>query len=79
MKTIETIQEAGADGNLRLEIPVGKAGGRFRVVVAIDEAPPSDQTNANGWPAGYFEATAGRWEGDFPLDSEGEFEERDAL
>ena len=38
---------------------------------------PSQDTDANGWPIGFFEETAGAWEGE-PLvrEAQGEYEQR---
>jgi len=47
----------------------------FRV---IEESP--EERDANGWPEGFFERTAGAWQGE-PLvrESQGEFERRREL
>ena len=78
MKTIETAQEAGTDGKLRLEIPVDKAGQIYHVIVIVDEQPTPART-PEAWPPGYLEATIGKWEGDFVCESEGRFEQREPL
>ena len=44
MKTIQTSQQAGPDGKLRLEIPVDKVGQTYRVLVIFDEQPTESQT-----------------------------------
>ncbi len=38
---------------------------------------PSQETDANGWPIGFFEETAGAWQGE-PLvrEAQGEYEQR---
>ena len=41
MKTIQTSQQAGPDGKLRLEIPVDKVGHTYHVLVIFDEQPAS--------------------------------------
>lgn len=42
--------------------------------------PPAEQAPAEGWPPGFFEATAGAWQG-APLtrEPEGAYERRDEL
>ena len=75
MKTIETAQQAGTDGKLRLEIPVDKAGHNYHVVVIVEEQLTEGQ-NPDAWPPGYIESTIGQWEGDFVCESEGPFEQR---
>ena len=38
---------------------------------------PSQDTDANGWPIGFFEETAGAWEGEpLVLEAQGEYEQR---
>ena len=78
MKTLETAQQAGADGKLRLEIPVDKAGHTYHVVVIVEEQR-SETASGDCWPPGYMDSTIGRWEGDFVCESEGAFEEREPL
>jgi hypothetical protein len=78
MTTIETLQRAGPDAKLRLEIPVAKPDQSYRVVVLVEEEPDADIAMAQ-WPAGYIEATAGAWQGEFPQQFEGEFEQRESL
>ena len=75
MKTIETAQQAGTDGKLRLEIPVDKAGHNYHVVVIVEEQR-RETASEDGWPPGYMDSTIGRWEGDFVCESEGPFEQR---
>lgn len=78
MKTIQTSQQAGADGKLRLEIPVDKVGHTYRVLVIFDEQPAESRT-AGEWPPGYLDSTIGKWQGDFVCESEGPFEHREPL
>ena len=78
MKTIQTAQQAGPDGKLRLEIPVDRAGHTYHIVVIFEEQLPEPRT-AGEWPPGYLEATIGKWQGDFVCESEGPFERREAL
>ncbi len=78
MKTIQTSQQAGADGKLRLEIPVAKAGYTYRVLVVFDEQP-MESGEKEEWPPGYLESTIGKWQGDFVCESEGPFERRESL
>lgn len=80
MRTIQTLQEAGPDGTLRFAIPVEKAGRRYRVVIFLaPEESPQQPTAEGGWPPGFIEQTAGAWQGDFVLDSEGPYEQREEL
>ena len=78
MKTIQTSQQAGPDGKLRLEIPVDKVGCTYHVLVILDEQPAESRT-AGEWPPGYLHSTIGKWQGDFVCESEGSFEHREPL
>jgi hypothetical protein len=82
MRTIQTLQEAGPDKTLRLTIPVEEAGRRYQVVIVIapeQEAPARPEPEERSWPHGFIEQTAGAWQGEFVLDSEGPYEEREGL
>jgi hypothetical protein len=79
MRTIETAEQSGPDGKLRIEIPVDKVGQTYRVVVVIEEEPAPGTGAADQWPPGYIDSTAGAWQGDFTRLSEGPFEERERL
>ncbi len=78
MKTIDMIETAGGDGVLRLEVPVDKAGEQYRVVVNF-EPLDSEETVKKGWPPGFFERTAGQWQGELERAPQGEFEQRESL
>jgi hypothetical protein len=73
MKTIQTSQQAGPDGKLRLENPVDKVGHTYHVLVILDEQS-AESRSAGEWPPGYLDSTIGRWQGDFVYESEGPFE-----
>ena len=78
MKTIKTAQQVGPDGKLRLEIPVDKIGHTYHIVVIFEEQMPERRTDGE-WPPGYLDSTIGKWQGDFVCESEGPFEQREAL
>jgi hypothetical protein len=81
MRTIHTLQQAGPDKALHLTIPVEEANRRYQVVIVIEPEPVAGPPppEARGWPPGFFEQTAGRWQGDFVCEPEGEFEDREPL
>ena len=60
MATIRVTTVAGADGVVRLAIPVGEAGVEYDVVVtpkpATDRKPTPEEL---GWPPGFFENVIG--------------------
>jgi hypothetical protein len=81
MKTLCIRSQSGSDGKLHLEIPVESPNVFYDVVVvtqagrAVAEAP---RFQDGEWPPGFFEATAGMWQGEFVRD-QGQFEERENL
>jgi hypothetical protein len=79
MQTLQFRSQAGEDGILHLDIPSGIPHAEFEVVVVLQpriREPQSRSTEDRGWPPGFFEETAGAWQGDFVRD-QGQFEERD--
>jgi hypothetical protein len=81
MRTLHTLQEADQDGIITLRIPVEQAQARYRLVIQIEpETPlPPKTPEELGWPPGFIEQTAGAWQGEFVLDSEGDYEKREDL
>lgn len=80
MQTLRTLGKANDDGVLHLDIPVGAANAEYEVVIVLQprvvaEGNPRTPEEL-GWPPGFFEETAGRWQGDLVRD-QGKFEERD--
>lgn len=82
MQTIEMLQQAGSDKMLHLTIPVDEAHRSYRMVIVV---VPESETGGpfpksdTGWPPGFFEQTAGQWQGDFVSEREGDFEQREPL
>ena len=83
MKSFQLHGNVQEDGCLTLQISTGLPASEVEVVVVVQpvahktrSAPPDDL----GWPAGFFERTAGAWEGE-PLvrGDQGTYEERDKL
>jgi hypothetical protein len=82
MQTVHVQSQTGSDGILHLEIPVGLPNADVDVVLVIQPrglAPsPEAADEAPGWPPGFFEETAGAWQGALVRD-QGQFEEREGL
>ena len=78
MKTIKIRQRSDADGRLRLNVPVAQPGQTYQVLVMFQpeqveaEPPVEEEKDELGWPKGFFEQTAGSWQGDFPEPEYGE-------
>lgn len=76
MTTIESIETAGSDGILKLAVPVDKANSRYRVRVTVELDTPAETE----WLPGFFQKTAGAWQGDTLVrEDQGQFEARDTL
>ena len=83
MNSMKLRSRVGADGVLNLKVPVGVTNAEVEVVVVfqlVERAQAPKTADERGWPAGFFEQTAGAWAGE-PLvrGDQGEYEERDAL
>ena len=65
MKSVPFRSRVGADGLLKLEVPLDIRDADVEVVVVVNPAsgtglPPNDK----GWAPGFFERTAGAWAGE---------------
>ena len=83
MQIIKLRSHVGEDGIMHLQVPVGKTDVDLEVVVIIEQTTPATQANtpeARGWPPGFFERTAGAWQGEPLIRGEQvEYEKRDEL
>lgn len=71
----------GEDGSLVFKAPPAYRGREveaFLVLQTLSSTPVPFQNN-NGWPADFFEKTAGKWQGEVERPEQGSYEERDAL
>ncbi len=81
MTIIQTKTHIGADGTLSVQVPTALRETDVEVTLTFQ---PSLQAQTSpeelGWPPGFFEETAGAWQGE-PLERgpQGEYEEREAL
>lgn len=82
MQSITLRSHVGTDGILHLDVPVGLHDTDLEVTVTLKAVTPKmDKTPEElGWPPGFFERTAGAWQGE-PLirGAQGEYEKRDNL
>ena len=78
METITLHSRVGADGLLRLQVPVNLTNTDLEVVLIVQPVAPAGQEL--GWPPGFFERTYGSFR-DQPLvrEAQGEYETRDEL
>ncbi len=78
METITLHSRVGADGLLKLQVPVNATNTDLEVVLIVQPVAPSAESL--GWPQGFFEQTYGRWQGQ-PLvrEPQGDYEVRDEL
>jgi hypothetical protein len=75
MKTLHFRQKSGANGQLCLDIPVGKPDADCDIVVIVEPAAAPGE-----WLPGFWERLSQGWQGE-PLTRppQGEFETRDPL
>ncbi|MEH2120557.1 hypothetical protein [Nostoc sp.] len=83
MQSIKLCSHVGADGILHLDIPVDVTDKDIVVTVTYQQLEPSDPPKTPqelGWPAGFFEQTAGSLADD-PIQRypQGDYEIREAL
>jgi hypothetical protein len=82
MQTVQLRARVGADGLLHLQVPVGMANTDVEVIVIVQpKAAEANQPTptALGWPPGFFEQTAGAWQGELARPDQGEYEVREEL
>jgi hypothetical protein len=77
MQTIQVRGKTAADGVLRLSMPLGTPDAEFEAVVVVQPQTPAAVDN--GWPLGFFEQTAGAWQGKLERAPQGEYEKRKPL
>ena len=77
MISVKTTAHVGPDGTLTLAVPTPLRETDVEVMVVVQ---PVALPEERGWPSGFFEATAGGWQGE-PLvrGPQGEYETREAL
>ena len=83
MQSITLHSHVGEDGILQLSVPVGMTDVDLEVMVIVQPIVKSKSAKTPeelGWPPGFFDRTAGAWEGE-PLirGEQGEYQERDQL
>jgi len=83
MQSITLKSHVGTDGILKLQVPVGITNADLEVMVVVQPialAATLKTPQDLGWPPGFFEQTAGCWQGE-PLirEPQGEYEIRDEL
>jgi len=77
MKTLEFTERAGDDRVVILKIPVDLARTPYHVIVHLQ--PIMGQPPAERLSEEFIEETAGKWVGDFVIENEGDYEQREPL
>ncbi len=78
METITLNSHVGADGVLKLQVPVKVTNTDLEVVLIVQPVTP--QSKRSGWPARFFEEVAGGWQGErLVREDQGEYEIRTAI
>ncbi|HIE01218.1 MAG TPA: hypothetical protein EYP59_13175 [Thiotrichaceae bacterium] len=84
MQKITLNSRIGSDGFLNLKMPNNLINTECKITVILQPITPMESKPKTpeelGWTPGFFERTAGAWEGE-PLtrDEQGEYEQREAL
>ena len=78
METITLRSRVGADGLLKLQVPLKVTNTDLEVVLIVQPVASTDQNL--GWPPGFFKEVAGGWKGE-PLvrEDQGQYEVREDL
>ncbi len=77
METITLHSHVGADGLLKLQVPVHLTNTELEVVLVVQ---PLAAAEAHGWPPGFFEEVAGGWRGELlAREDQGQYEVREEL
>jgi hypothetical protein len=80
MRTVQFHSHVGADGVLKVEVPVGLPDADLDVVVIVSPATATEQTTDGNWPPNFFEDTFGCLaESLLERPLQGEYESRAAL
>jgi hypothetical protein len=78
METITLNSHVGADGVLKLQVPVKVTNADLEVVLIVQPVTPGSKNL--GWPARFFEEVAGGWQGEqLVREDQGEYEIREEL
>jgi len=78
METITLHSRVGADGVLKLQVPVKLTNTDLEVVLIVQ--PVASARQEPGWPAGFFEEVAGGWQGELLVrEDQGHYEVREEL
>jgi hypothetical protein len=80
MKAVQFHSHVGADGVLKIEVPVGMTDADLDIVVIVSPAGAAAGATDGSWPPNFFEETFGCL-AEYPLERppQGEFETRNAL
>ncbi len=79
MISIQTKTHVGPDGTLTVQVPTTLRETDVDVMLVL-QLVTSPNTEALGWPPGFFEQTAGAWQGE-PLERlpQGDYERREEI
>lgn len=82
MQTVTLNSRSDHEGFLHLKIPAALPDAEIKVIIILQPTLPvsADPTPTElGWSPGFFERTAGAWEGELQREPQGEYEVREEL
>jgi hypothetical protein len=63
MKIIKLRSRIGSDGTLHLDLPIGLTDTELEIIITVEPVKTLTEEEL-GWSPGFFEKTAGAWEGE---------------
>ena len=80
MKTIQLNGHTKPDGALDISVPTGMPDLDVEVLLVVQPVRDDDGAGDRGWPPGFFERTAGQWQGNaLTRGEQGNYEDRERL
>ena len=81
LPTLTIHSNVGEDATLNLALPSSFKNRAVKIILEAEEIDDEleESCDANGWPIGFFERTAGKWKGPLERGDQGEFEIRETL
>ena len=80
MKTIQLNGHTKHDGALDISVPTGMPDSDVEALLVVQPVRDDGDVEGHGWPPGFFERTAGQWQGKaLTRGEQGNYEDRERL